>query len=128
MSKKRNQKVNPADSINMEKYADSEAIHSNCEGCGHVFDWVAAEGEFTLRKCLVYAKPATKWPNDKVQFATKMATVIKRDASNKVISREIEEVPVVEKICAMATHVKPLELAIQSSKVLVGQQKQKKKR
>jgi hypothetical protein len=136
MAKSKNQKVNPADVINMADYDLCAPLHESCIGCAKIFDHVALvknaagqyvrEGEVTP-KCRVYNNPATKWPGNE-SYAVHTATVVRRDETGKIISRQPEEVQITEKICPMATHVRPTEVAEQSAKVLVGQQKQKKKR
>lgn len=116
--------------IDMNKYLDSKPVVEQCTGCNRIFDFEWQDGFATIeaKKCLVYIDPAVKWPRKGEQFATRVATVVERDARGKIISRENKEVPIIEKVCPMASHVKVAERIVQTSKVLVGQQKQKKKR
>ena len=116
-----------AATVNMSKYADSKEIDDRCVGCNKIFDWIGNEGIVTIEKCLAYSDPSSKWPDDKVGFATHEATVLARDAAGKPIKLEQQEIPVIEKMCPLASHVKPAEIVEDSGKTRAGQQKQKKR-
>jgi len=106
--------------IDMAKYNNSEKIHDCCAGCAKVFDHVL-RGEGTVtQKCLTYIRPAMWW--EKKPVATK-PTLVKSQANPKGI---MQDLPVKEFRCPVATHVAAAADSKDQGKVRVGQQKQKR--
>jgi len=109
--------------IDMTRYINSEEIHEKCTGCDRVFDFTPVEGMITSRKCLAYVNPASKWPG-KEKYAMMTATV--RETGGKKGNTLVEkEIPILEKICPLASHVTLSDIVNTSSKTRAGQQKQK---
>jgi hypothetical protein len=113
------------ETIDMNKYANSEDIVPECEGCARVFGWTPEEGMVTSQKCRAYIKPAGKWPKEGEQFAMHSAMVRRHDSKGRPISPKMENVPVIQKYCPSATHFMPLEIINTDDKTRSGQQKQR---
>jgi hypothetical protein len=136
MAKRRNRKVLTAEeTLDMSKYVDSAAVVPDCDGCDKIFnfEWEtkAEDGQKTLikaRKCLAYSNPASKWPKKGESFATKEMTVRIRDAKGKAIALENQILPILPKMCPLATHVSLPEIVEETSKARAGQQKQSRRR
>lgn len=116
--------------IDMSRYVEAEPVVERCAGCKHVFDYIQVNDEGTIveeaEKCRVYLRPEVKWPRKGEKFAMMLAKVRDIDDKGKPFTEE-REVPIFPKSCPMATHYTPQIVLKQSEKVLVGQQKQKKK-
>ncbi len=126
MAKRKNRKLKEeAVAIDMSRYVESEKIHDRCVGCNKVFGFVGPEGGYATQKCLTYSNPASKWPKEGEKVAMMMATV--RDIDDRGKSALIErEIPVIEKVCPVASHVKQREIVNVVLKTRAGQQKHRR--
>lgn len=102
--------------IDMTRYVKSEPIHEKCVGCKKVFDFhytqevegedgKAVEKEFTQPTCKVYIRPAMWWEEKSV--ATRKKLVVDRDNPRGILV----DVPIINQVCPVATHVKVEETA-----------------
>ena len=112
-----------AETTDMSRYADSEAIVKECEGCDKVFDYVAPEGMIVEQKCLAYIKPASKWPRKDETFAMRTVTIRERDENGKATGLVEKDIPVVIKACPLATHFTMPEIVDTNVKTRAGQQR-----
>jgi molybdopterin converting factor small subunit len=112
--------------IDMSRYVEAEPVVERCAGCKHVFDFTPTEGMIVDQRCRVYLRPEVKWPREGDKFVMMRAKVRDIDDKGKPFTEE-REVPIFPKSCPMATHYTPPVVLRQTEKVLVGQQKQKKK-
>jgi hypothetical protein len=85
--------------IEMSRYVEAEEIHPKCEGCDRVFDWSGVEGTIVIQKCRVYLRPSKWWEEKPV--ATKKVLVHSKEHPKGIM----EELPVMDFRCPMATHV-----------------------
>lgn len=108
--------------IDMVRYDGSKEIHEKCVGCRKVFEHTSTPHGVTVSalKCLTYSRPAMWW--EEKPIATKKE-LVKSQTNPK---GQLMDVPVVSRICPVATHVSHTE-KFDPAKVRVGQQKQKSK-
>ena len=125
MARRYNRKEEKAtETVDMSRYVDSDPIVEQCKGCNKVFsfEWQADLVTLEAKKCLTYPNPASKWAGEGEKFAMMTATI--RDIDDKGKPALIEkEIPVIEKICPVASHVKLREIVNTDSKRRFGQQK-----
>jgi hypothetical protein len=108
--------------IDMARYDGSKKIHEKCVGCRKVFEHISTPHGVPVitSKCLTYLRPAMWW--EEKPIATKKELIVTKTNPKG----QLMNVPVVSRICPVATHVSHTEKA-DPSKVRVGQQKQKSK-
>jgi len=122
MAKRKNRKTTEAaKTIDMTLYVNSDPVVEQCKGCDKVFDFVW-QNAVKAEKCLTYFNPASKWPKEGDKFAMMTATVREIDDKGKADLVE-REIPIIEKFCPVASHLKPREIVNVSGKKRVGQQK-----
>jgi hypothetical protein len=113
--------------FNMAKYNESSSIHESCKGCRRTFEHVYAipktDVVITTEKCLVYPNPASKWPG-KEKYATMAATVRETDSKGRITTAE-KEIPIIDRVCPLASHIVRREIIDTSSKTRAGQQRHK---